>query len=205
MVIPWPPSREDLERAYVSERLDLVQIGAAVGKDPKTVWHWMRKLGVPTRGRGTNTAVHFRKGAPSAFKGMRHTDANRELVRQLRLADGHVPYLKNGVHYSKGKSGPEVPSWRGGSTPERQAFYCSPEWKRACSAAWTRADAKCERCALDHRTLTRDNRGSFHVHHVVSFAVRELRADPSNLVLLCSGCHRWVHSRKNTRKEFLAQ
>jgi len=45
----------------------------------------------------------------------------------------------------------------------------------------------------------------FHVHHIVSFAVRELRAAVSNLALLCEDCHRFVHSNANTACEFLGE
>ena len=45
----------------------------------------------------------------------------------------------------------------------------------------------------------------FHIHHVVSFADKELRAEPSNLVLLCEACHQFVHSRENLTREYLPQ
>lgn len=39
------------------------------------------------------------------------------------------------------KRGELHPSWRGGVTADRQAFYASQEWKSACSAVWKRARA----------------------------------------------------------------
>lgn len=113
-----------------------------------------------------------------------------------------MPYLlADGSHAMKGRTGANHPSWKGGVTPERQAFYASPEWREACCAVWHRADAQCERCTADHRDHSQ--RGSFHVHHIVSFAVRELRASVSNLALLCRDCHLFVHSKKNVTGEFL--
>jgi predicted HNH restriction endonuclease len=50
-----------------------------------------------------------------------------------------------------------------------------------------------------------ESRGTFHIHHVVSFMVRELRAEPDNLVLLCKKCHLFVHSRKNKTSEFIKE
>lgn len=93
------------------------------------------------------------------------------------------------------------PRWLGGVTPERQAFYVSREWKQVCSAVWKRDGATCQRCSL--------RRGDsddipFHIHHVRSFADRDLRADENNLILLCEVCHRFVHSRKNTKHEYLS-
>ena len=94
------------------------------------------------------------------------------------------------------------PRWLGGITPERQAFYTSRAWKMACSAVWKRDKATCIRCGL-YRDDQLDM--PFHVHHIVSFADKELRADTDNLVLLCEACHQFVHSRKNVNREHLPQ
>jgi transposase-like protein len=37
------------------------------------------------------------------------------------------------------------PNWKGGVTPERQAFYASAEWKRVCRVVWKRDKATCQR------------------------------------------------------------
>ncbi len=100
------------------------------------------------------------------------------------------------------KRGELSPRWMGGITPDRQAFYTSIEWKRACSLVWKRDDAKCQRCGSDRREFPDL---PFHIHHIKSFAVIELRADPNNLVLLCEICHHFVHSRRNTKNEFLSK
>lgn len=94
------------------------------------------------------------------------------------------------------------PNWKGGVTPERQAFYQSQEWKDACIFVWKRDGAKCKRCGL-HRDEQPDM--PFHIHHIVSFAVPELRAANDNLVLLCKMCHQFVHSRKNENGDFLQE
>lgn len=94
------------------------------------------------------------------------------------------------------------PRWSGGVTAERQAFYTSREWKGACRAVWKRDNATCRRCAL-HRESALDM--PFHIHHVVPFANKDLRADPSNLVLLCEVCHHFVHSKRNVDREYLPQ
>jgi len=87
--------------------------------------------------------------------------------------------------------------------PNARPFYQTPEWKKAVKAVCRRADAKCERCGVDHRKVRKQMK--FHVHHIVSFAVRELRAAVSNLALLCEDCHRFVHSNANTACEFLGE
>ena len=198
-----PVTVEWLRRKYIDEGLDCTQIGLIVNRDPKSVWSWLTGSGIQTRPRGSFEGVKFKKGQESAFKGKSHTPENKELIRAARLKDGRVPYLKNGKHHLVGKRGADTPNWKGGLTPERQAFYSSREWAESCKAVWHRADAKCERCGLDHRTIDR-KKMSFAIHHIRSFAIRELRAEVSNLALLCRPCHLWVHSKKNVNKEFLA-
>jgi hypothetical protein len=96
------------------------------------------------------------------------------------------------------KKGELSPTWKGGSTPERQAFYTSTTWKKTCSLIWKRDNATCQRCGITERDGV-----LMHIHHLISFCVRETRANPNNLLLLCKICHLWVHSKKNTKREFL--
>lgn len=94
------------------------------------------------------------------------------------------------------------PRWLGGVTAERQAFYASQEWKSVCSEVWRRDKATCQRCGL----VRADDPGvPFHIHHVTSFSVKELRAEASNLLLVCEPCHQWIHSRKNVNREYLQE
>lgn len=95
-----------------------------------------------------------------------------------------------------GKRGEEVPNWKGGVTAERQAFYSSIGWKKARKAVYKRDKHKCQRCG---------DKENLHIHHIVSFANEELRADPNNLILLCADCHHWVHSKENTNKEYIGE
>ena len=44
---------------------------------------------------------------------------------------------------------------------------------------------------------------SLEVHHIEPFVVVELRAELSNLVLLCTACHDWVHGKLNTERLYL--
>ena len=91
------------------------------------------------------------------------------------------------------KVGEKNPNWKGGITPERQAFYSSLEWKKVSQKIIQR-DKICQRCK---------NKINLHIHHIVSFEVKELRTELSNLILLCEECHSWVHSKENIKQEFL--
>lgn len=191
--------REWLYQKYITENLDCPQIGKLVDRDPKTVWYWLKKHGIPTRPRGTNYQRNLLNGRP---KGWHHTQETKEKVGQASRQRKAVPYLKDGKHHLKGKRGAVVHNWKGGITPERQAFYRSEEWKEAVKAVWKRDNAICQRCGLNHREVDR-RKNKFHIHHIVSFEVVELRCEVSNLVLLCRPCHYFVHSKENVQGEFI--
>lgn len=193
-------SREWLVQKYLVEKLGCREIGEVVGRDAKTILYWLRKFDIPTRPRGHNRDQNLPNGRQP---GWNHTEEAKAKVGAASRARGAVPYLRNGKHWMDGLPSEQVPSWKGGVTPERQAFYSTDEWRIAVKAIWTRDDAKCQRCGLDARDFTAGS-GKFHVHHIVSFAVEHLRAEPSNLILLCNECHYWVHSNENTEQDFIS-
>ena len=98
-----------------------------------------------------------------------------------------------------GHKGVESAAWKGGITPERQGFYASPDWAVAVKAVWKRDKAICQRCGK----RARGQKGSFHIHHRITFAVRDIRANIDNLVLLCRTCHLWAHSKANSKKVYI--
>lgn len=200
--IPRPPASM-LWFLYIAAGIGCPEIGRLYQRDAKTVLWWLRQAGIPTRARGANQSVWLSPGHRMNL-GRKRSRAERLAIREATMRRGGVPYLRNGVHWLHTVPRETNPNWKGGATPERQEFYRSPEWKAACTTVWQRANACCERCGLDFRTVDR-NVQRFHLHHVVSFAVRELRAEPSNLVLLCRPCHLWVHSAANVAREFLQQ
>lgn len=108
--------------------------------------------------------------------------------------------LEKGKNPMYGRFGASNPRWRGGITADRQAFYSSQEWAEIVKQVWQRDKATCQRCKA------RANGGpAFHIHHIVSFEVKELRADITNLILLCGDCHRWVHSKANVNRDFIKE
>jgi hypothetical protein len=197
-----PINKEDLRRMYLDEGMSAVDIAKIVGRDAKSVWNWLKWDGVPTRPRGSDERQHFKKGHDLCV-GRVHSAETREKIRQARLDDGSKGlFLPNGDHVLKGKIGKDHPSWQGGVTPLRNAFYASDEWKSACVAIWKRDNATCQNCSIKQSDVDR-KKYAFHIHHIKSFArYPELRANPENLVLLCRPCHLWVHSKKNVENKF---
>lgn len=196
-----PVDRDWLYQKYVVERLDCTQIATLVHRNSKRVWEWLRNYGIPTRGRGTTGNGRYTKGGKRNIS----PEVRQRLSEQAqaaRLADGRKPYLRrDGTHAMKGRTGAAHPTWKGGFTPERAAVYGSPEWKEAVKAVWKRDNATCQRCGKHHNTT--ENRGTFDIHHIASFSVKELRCDVGNLVLLCEECHYWVHSGANINRDFI--
>lgn len=193
-------TKEWLYNEYFVLKKPADQIAREIKRDPKSVWRWIKEYGYDLRPRGTDYGQCFQLGDESAFKGKKHTEEFKEKVRQKRLQDGHVPYLQNGVHWLKNE-GNKPPSYKGGITPERQAVYSSTEWVDAVKEVWKRDNAICQRCGKKHND--EQSRGTFHIHHIVSFMVIEKRTKIDNLILVCYDCHKFIHSKKNINKEFI--
>jgi hypothetical protein len=99
------------------------------------------------------------------------------------------------------QAGARNPAWRGGVTPERQRIYKSQAWKALILAVWRRDNFQCRRCSTPKRGTR-----SLHAHHIARWSdCPELRTELNNLVTLCNPCHKWVHSRANTTRVFLAR
>jgi 5-methylcytosine-specific restriction endonuclease McrA len=146
--------------------------------------------------------LHSTVANGGSFRGRKHTPETKKKIHDARIRDGHVPYLKGGVHWLRGKKGAEHPSYRGGSTPERQVFYSTPEWIECAKAIRKRDLNTCQRC---NRKALPKERTSFHIHHIDSFTIKSRRLAHDNLILLCRDCHLWVHSKKNASRELLGK
>ena len=189
---------------YIVRKKDANQIGREIGRDGHSVLNWMVGYGIQTRPRGGLTLPHsFKKGQVNPFKGKKHSQETKDKLSAIAIADGRLPWGKGNEPYWRGVTGDKHPSFKGGLTPERQSVYSSREWVDAVKIVWVRDNATCQ-CCGKHRN-TEKNRVSFHVHHIVSFQVKELQTEPSNLVLLCKDCHKFVHSKKNVNKQFIKE
>ena len=200
-----PVSESWLREAYLEKNMNTTEIAYIVKRDPKSVWNWLKGFGIPTRSRGYGQPLNWiKKGDPSMFYGHKHTNKTKMRLRDIASADGRLAWRKNNPPSMLGVTGPDHPGWKGGLTPERQAFYSSEKWKKCVKSIWRRDDAKCRRCCLDHRNIRRGH-PRFHIHHIDSFMIRSRRAVLSNLLLVCGPCHRWIHSKKNIMGDYLCK
>jgi hypothetical protein len=184
---------------YLNKKRSCDEIAIEQKRDPKTIWSWVVKFGIPTRKRGAESSGGtFEKGHKKGV-GRIHTQETKDKIREARIKDGHVPYLKNGIHWLH-QEGAVSPNFKGGITPDRQAVYSSLEWKDCIKKVWKRDNASCRVCGI-HQSSIRDKK--FHIHHIESFAVKEKRTDVNNLVLVCQKCHHFLHSKRNKNKQFI--
>lgn len=197
-----PVTKEWLIEHYVNQKLDTTQIAHIVNRDPKSVWNWLKDFGIPTRPRGGFTSPNcFKKGQKNLFEGRKHTKETKRRMSEMAKKEGRVPFDPEIGSYMKGRKGENTPGWKGGITPIRQSVYSSIEWIEAVKIVWKRDKAICQRCNKKHNT--RGNRGTFHIHHIISFEIKKHRTDPNNLLLLCKKCHLWIHSKKNINHEYI--
>jgi len=201
-----PYTKEWLYQKYVVEGMSANAIAEIVKRDPKSVLEWIKGYGIQTRPRGANWIDNplfsgDKTGINNPFYGKKHT--TESIAKMSESSKGPSPWLCGEVNAWYGKKGEGHPTWKGGVTPERQVFYALDEWKDAVKVVWQRDNATCQECGKwknEHREL------QFDIHHIVSFSdSKELRAEPSNLVLLCRPCHLWVHSNENTDKKFIKE
>lgn len=220
-----PVSRDWLYQKYVVEKLGTYKIGELVKRNPKRVYEWLIDFGIPIRKR-------VWKNRPSGKPYQNESWLRKEYIEKEKssgdIAKEHkvaaaliIFYLRkfqiprrstsetrsikywglfgelNGMY---GVRGEDSPNWKGGHTPERQAFYNSEEWAIASKAVWIRDKSICQRCGRKKKW-----KDAFHIHHIISFAVEEFRADIDNLILFCAKCHRWVHGKENAEKLWIKE
>jgi hypothetical protein len=192
-----------LRAEYVDKKRTANDIAKEVCRDAKTIWSWLKKFNIPTRPRGGDSSSGSFKKGQTRPAGWKHSEETKKKLKEMAIADGRLPWGKSNEPYWRGKTGEQHPSYKGGLTPERQSVYSSTEWVEAVKAVWSRDNATCQCCGKHHNTT--EARGTFHIHHIVSFQVKELRTEPSNLVLLCKDCHKFIHSKKNVNKQFIKE
>ena len=107
---------------YITQGKDANQIAREVGRDGKSVWNWLAQYEIPRRPRGHNHENNLTKDG-SSFRGKSHSDETKKRLSEISKADGRVPWGKNNPHPLKGGEPENHPAYKGGLTPERQAFY----------------------------------------------------------------------------------
>ena len=161
---------------------------------------WLENEYVKKKKSSSDIAMEYGVTEAAIIYWMRKHKIKRRTISEARKIKKWGSKGKDNPMWNK--RGKDNPRWLGGITPERQSFYASYKWKMACSSVWKRDNATCQRCGT-HRNELDDKQ--MHIHHIVSFANKELRTEISNLVLLCKKCHNFVHSKRNKYNEFISE
>lgn len=213
-----PVTKEWLHEQYVTLGRNCPDIAMEVKRDAKSVWNWLKGFGIPTRKRGGNVGNREPKiGSDNPFSGKRHSAETKKKMSdiakkrntlefkkklsEIAKAAGRVPY-DPAIGPNGGRRGKDHPSWKGGFTPERIAFYATQEWINAAKTVKKRDKNTCQRCGV---VKAAGDGVAFDIHHIVSFACVELRAEVGNLVYLCEKCHYWVHGKENVNRYFIKE
>lgn len=193
-----PANRDWLYQKYVVEKMSTYDIAKIVDRNPKRVYEWIVEYNIPTRPRGDN--LH---GADNSwncenwvnpFSGKKHSEKTKKILSEK--ASVEKPYLRGERNGMFGRRGDKNPNYIDGSTPERQMYYSRAEWRKLRRTVYGRDHGKCVRCCVV---------GRMNIHHVIPWAGNiETRLEITNVVSLCTKCHRWVHSKKNINREYLA-
>jgi hypothetical protein len=167
-------------------------------REPKLYWDrdWLYAEYIVKQRSAQEIADDFGCIANNIFYFLDKHQIPRRTIKEARaIKHWGLSGPDNGMY---GLTGEKSPNWKGGRTPERQAFYSSREWAEACITVWKRDQATCQRC-----NKKQGKNATFHIHHIAPFKVVELRAELTNLILLCRECHSWVHGKKNVNKELI--
>ena len=196
---------EWLRTKYVDEELTTVEIGRLVHRDMKSVWSQLKKFGIPTRPRGyylrrgpQSVNYMLQPGAIDPFLGRRHSAATRAVLRLK--ASGPKPWIRgrrNGMFNRRGHLAPAYID--GGGYDRRFASGGIVTWRTVRLRIIHQRGRTCQRCGTEANGYREPA-----LHHLIGWAGHpETRFDPTNIVVLCRACHRWVHSDQNTTGAFL--
>lgn len=223
--------KEWLINEYVTKKQSISAIAKTITADKSTVTYWLKKHGIKLNDTTPRTNGCFQKGTHWRPKNelwskewlfeqyitlkrsmgdiakdmsisepaVRHWIDKHDIPSRDVSEARKVKYwgVSGEANPMWGKRGEDAPNWKGGFTPARQKLYASVEWRTAVREVWGRDAGTCQYCKVVKRKEIR-----FDIHHIIPYATGVRVADPTNLVLLCIDCHKFIHSKKNTESLF---
>jgi thymidylate synthase (FAD) len=193
-------NKDWLSLKYITEGLSTYEIAKIVNRNPKNIYCKLKDFGIPTRTRAETLQKNswWKLGLPSKRVGKKHSEKTKIKISKTRI-ERKIKGLSGEDNHMYGRTGEKSPNWKGGVTPERQRLYATKEWNSINSKVFERDNWVCQRCGGKH-----SYRNQLHAHHIKSWAdYPDNRLELSNLITICKKCHHWIHSKKNTKKDFL--
>jgi len=181
-------SADWLRQKYLVEELSTYDIAKIVGCDPKTVYSWVKKFGIPTRPRGLNLKGQdnymAQEGVVNPFSGKQHSLETRTLLSEKAIGRPGLSGKKNPMY---GKRGEKHHNWRGGKTPAYLQGRQTAEYVAWRNAVIARDGKQCRLCGRTDR---------YHAHHLLPYTkYPELAFDVHNGMILCPTCHNKLDGR----------
>lgn len=94
-------------------------------------------------------------------------------------------------------TGDHNPNWKGGDDSQDRNRHLIAAHRKWRTLIFERDGYICQRCGHEKGKTLR-------AHHIAPWAeFPDKRFELTNGVTLCDPCHRWVHSKANTKKEWL--
>jgi thymidylate synthase (FAD) len=193
-------NKDWLSLKYITEGLSTYEIAKIVNRNPKNIYCKLKDFGIPTRTRAETLQKNswWKLGLPSKRVGKKHSEKTKIKISKTRI-ERKIKGISGEDNPMYGRTGEKSPNWKGGVTPERQRLYATKEWNSINSKVFERDNWVCQRCGGKH-----SYRNQLHAHHIKSWAdYPDNRLELSNLITICKKCHHWIHSKKNTKKDFL--
>jgi len=179
---------------YIKEGLSTYEISKLVSRNPKNIYNKLKDFEIPTRSRAETLKQNawWKTGKEHWNTGKTRSEKTKKAISVARTGKEY-PNLQG---ENNGMFGKRSANWKGGVTPERQKLYATGKWNEIIKVVYKRDNYLCAKCKKPNRNI--------HAHHIKSWAdYPDNRIDLDNLITICKQCHHWIHSKKNTNKEFI--
>lgn len=187
------PSKVELRRLYHDKGLSASKIAHRLDVNATTVYRWLREAGIETK----DISDYLNEKLKDEDL-MRHLYVEEQLsvIGICREINSSLPLVKewllrHGIELrdrTEEISGENHPHWKGGQSPYGEGWT---EQKR--SQVLERDNHRCQSCGVRASDHQEEHGSGLHIHHIIpasEFSNPAERNDISNLVALCSSCHR---------------
>lgn len=176
-----------LREQYHDEARSSSDIADDIGCDSVTVREWMERHGIERRPPGGRNGPHHHSWNDNLNSVCEICGGN---FRKRKVADvGRFCSKKcYGVAKSQKIRGEAHPNWNGGYKD-----YYGPNWPEQQEKARARDNYTCQRCGMGSSTHHEKYGCELHIHHIINknnFEDYEKMNLLSNLITLCSSCHK---------------
>lgn len=168
-------------------------------REPKPFWkaEWLRREYQDKKRSAAEIAAQFGACENTVLYFLAKHGIQRRTMSETRAVKKWSVCGKNNGMY--GRCGDKNPRWIDGRSPLRQRIYVRSFWREIIEFVLKRDGFQCIRCGKKHSKTDR-----LQSHHVKSWTFQpNARFDLDNIVSVCATCHRWIHSLKNTKREYL--